>query len=558
MGQNKISWSKIENITIAKFSEVPDSFFTLSSTPSYKELKLSIFPTISRTALKGTSLPIKVELSVSPSENLTLFYRTYKPSQEEFVKFSPQSLVFLPDETIKTFTYNTLLGAVSGQIFFELETKFKEKYFMETNYVNFEILDVDVNPPKLINYYIVDMDRTYMYFRISTSENCWVKYLLTLKGTIKPPNDEILKPELRVVRKTKTDVMELIGANYSYQAPVTKDYIYYDTYLMFTGLEEQTDYMLYFLVMDLSDNEIVNVGFPFTTFSNSLLFLFSIINCFYSLEKHHPAKFSLILTQDVVISKVLNAFGLITGLQPERFQVDGLLKKFQIPEADEKVVQDLLESQTATYEFTLLQNKTENSIRPIEKIYALDSNKDILQSEIPELLDSYKISSASYEIIAFKQEFFFYPSLLSVGQDTATFNISIRRNGTLFGIVMEKGSPPPNARQLKFGLSSTNFKLDPEHYFSLSFVYSYDSEEGSIIIKTSSFTNLYDNTEYEAYFVAENDLPVNPDLMDEKEIYMTSFVTTSEIFVIPETYKGEMLMGIGKLVLIILMLVVWI
>lgn len=238
--------------------------------------------------------------------------------------------------------------------------------------------------------------------------------------------------------------------------------------------------------------------------------------------------------------------------------MDGLLKKFKIPEADEKVVQDLLESQTATYEFTLLQNKTENSIRPIEKIYALDNNKDILESEIPELLDSYKISSASYEIIAFKQEFSFYPSLLSVGQDTATFNMSIRRNGTLFGIVMEKGSPSPNARQLKFGLSSTNFKLDPEHYFSLSYVYSYDSEEGSIISKTASFTNLYDNTEYQAYFVAENDLPVNPDLMDEKEIYMTNFVTTSEIFVIPETYKGGALLGIGELVSIILIVMVWI
>ena len=238
--------------------------------------------------------------------------------------------------------------------------------------------------------------------------------------------------------------------------------------------------------------------------------------------------------------------------------MDGLLKKFKIPEADEKVVQDLLESQTATYEFTLLQNKTENSIRPIEKIYALDINKDILESEVPELLGSYKISSASYEIIAFKQEFSFDPSLLSVGQDTATFNISIRRNGTLFGIVMEKGSPSPDARQLKFGLSSTNFKLDPENYFSLSFVYSYDSEEGSIITKTSSFTNLYDNTEYQAYFVAENDLPVNPDLMDEKDIYMTSFVTTSEIFVIPETYKGAVLLSIGEMVLIILMLVVWI
>ena len=39
------------------------------------------------------------------------------------------------------------------------------------------------------------------------------------------------------------------------------------------------------------------------------------------------------------------------------------------------------------------------------------------------------------------------------------------------------------------------------------------------------FTNLYDNTEYEAYFVAENNLPHNPDLMYDKDIVKLTFVT---------------------------------
>ena len=39
------------------------------------------------------------------------------------------------------------------------------------------------------------------------------------------------------------------------------------------------------------------------------------------------------------------------------------------------------------------------------------------------------------------------------------------------------------------------------------------------------FTNLYDNTEYEAYFVAENYLPHNPDLMEDQNIIVLTFVT---------------------------------
>ena len=39
------------------------------------------------------------------------------------------------------------------------------------------------------------------------------------------------------------------------------------------------------------------------------------------------------------------------------------------------------------------------------------------------------------------------------------------------------------------------------------------------------FTNLYDNTEYEAYFVAENSLPYNPDLMLDEDILKLTFVT---------------------------------
>ena len=82
---------------------------------------------------------------------------------------------------------------------------------------------------------------------------------------MQPPDDEIKNASLRAVRGTKTDVIELTGKNSSEQTPVTKTYIYYDTYLYFTGLEEQTDYVLYFYIEDLSNNPVTTVRFDFRT-----------------------------------------------------------------------------------------------------------------------------------------------------------------------------------------------------------------------------------------------------------------------------------------------------
>lgn len=136
---------------------------------------------------------------------------------------------------------------------------------MPNQKLNFEILDIDHDTPKVINYYMVDMSRTFMYFRISTSESVYVFYMLTLKGTDIPAPMELVQPELRVQNYRRTDVMEITGFNSSYQAPVTVNYIYYDTYILFKGLEEQTDYLLYFVIRDLSGNLGEVYSYPFRT-----------------------------------------------------------------------------------------------------------------------------------------------------------------------------------------------------------------------------------------------------------------------------------------------------
>lgn len=41
------------------------------------------------------------------------------------------------------------------------------------------------------------MERCSMYFRISTSESVWIYYMLTLRGTVFPTNEEIKNSTLR-------------------------------------------------------------------------------------------------------------------------------------------------------------------------------------------------------------------------------------------------------------------------------------------------------------------------------------------------------------------------
>lgn len=62
---------------------------------------------------------------------------------------------------------------------------------MPYNSLSFEILDIDNNPPNVINYYIESMDRTYMYLRISCDESITVYSMLTLLGTEIPTSLEL-------------------------------------------------------------------------------------------------------------------------------------------------------------------------------------------------------------------------------------------------------------------------------------------------------------------------------------------------------------------------------
>jgi len=534
-GSYFIQWNKTEDSTNRRFAEVPDSYFNYVATAAFNKYRVIIGTSVSRTALRGTSLPISIKLTQAPASNMTVYYNTIKPSQSEYVEFNPPYLVFQAGELEKTFQYTTIDGAVSGLIQFSLQTEFQNIYYMETDILNFEILDIDNEVPLVLNEYIVTLDRTYMYYRISTSESVWVYYLLTLKGTVAPPIDEIKNSTLRNIRGTKTDVIEITGKNSSYQADITSTYIYYDIYLKFTGLEEQTDYVLYYVVQDLSGNDLIPRKIEFTTF-----------------KKHHPAMFNILLSNDTDTSNLEAAFSLITGMPTTRWEIVKAPPKFNIPYDGDPLVKDILDAGTVTYNIMLQQNTTADEKRPIDIVSLLETNKYLLKESIPEIVNDYDINKYCYEIVEFDNQMPYQPLLVEVDEDYGTFNISLKRNGTLFGVLLLKGSAKPSARQIKYGLNASNFLVPTESYIKVSFEYANTLPYGVSLHKMASFTNLFDNTEYEAHFIGENNLPINPDLMDDQEIVTVSFLTQRELFVIPSDYQYSNNLSLPKLLVTLL------
>ena len=255
---------------------------------------------------------------------------------------------------------------------------------------------------------------------------------------------------------------------------------------------------------------------------------------------------------------MINAFSLITGVIQERWNIVKVNPRFDIENNEDPVVQEILIAQNITYEYNLYQNKTANEKRPIDIVGQLQQYLWILAGQIPQIVTSYQINSNSYEILYEPQQFSYTPIITNIGVDSASFNVSIKRNGTLYGIVMIHGSTPPNPNQIKYGLNSTNFKVPLGSYFNQTFIYLIKANPNNLNFSRNIsiiFTNLYDNTQYNAYFISENDYPINPDLMPNNEILEVSFITQNEYYSIPSDYgfSGKVNISSKMLALIFLL-----
>ncbi len=165
--------------------------------------------------------------------------------------------------------------------------------------------------------------------------------------------------------------METFGQESSYVTSETSQFIYFNCYLSFKGLTEDTAYVLYFLAQDLSKNISPLHSFSFRT-----------------LEKHQPAHFSLVSQQDYLTASMLSVFGILTGLPSSRFEVLSSPPRFSLPATNQPALASLISSQTTTYKFRLLQTLNLDHVRPIDYIQLLQTKSYLLLKKLPSLKET--------------------------------------------------------------------------------------------------------------------------------------------------------------------------
>ena len=273
---------------------------------------------------------------------------------------------------------------------------------------------------------------------------------------------------------------------------------------------------------------------------------------FRTLKKHQPAKFNVILQDDVDKTKLINAFSLVTGthhlilslltmfslgVQQARWHLMSAPDKFDIPDNTDPNIAEIIKNHTVTYEVMLYQNITADEQSPRQYVEELEISKYLLKENIPQVVDIYNIVENSYEVVHFPQEFVSGPDLDAVSERFADFTVSGKRTGTMFAVVQESHMAQPRAWQIKRNLNATNFFFPDGAYKKVTVNYT-EKAFGEYDVHNINFTDLYDFTAYTAYFVAENDLPINPDLMEDDEVVPVEFTTQPEIYSLVDWYKG--------------------
>ena len=212
---------------------------------------------------------------------------------------------------------------------------------------------------------------------------------------------------------------------------MTRTFIYHDTFFYFDSLEEQTDYIMFYYMEDLSGNVKDVQSYSFKT-----------------KLKFHPALFSIKLTEDIPVSEVIDKLAMLSLQPKDRLVLISAPKKFNIANVTDPKVLKLLREGTTTYTFMLLHNKTGDSPKPIEIVDLMEETKWLLTETDKRIIEQYNWNSNAHEVWEFDQEFYYPPKLQDITQNSVKFNVSCTRNGTVYAILLPHGAKQPTPRQL--------------------------------------------------------------------------------------------------------------
>lgn len=502
-GNYNIQWTKIEESSQGTnlFAEVVDTPFTLLSPANSQLIKILVDQLISKTPLGATSLPITLTLGQPSASTLNIFYQTIKPSQSQAVTFSPSYLVFQPGQTSASFTYTSTMGGASGLIAFSLDAEFTSTYYFVQPTINIELYQSSTIPPNIVTIKSFNVTSNSAKIRISVDKNSEVKYIIAKKGTPKPSLSSMLNPTSRPSANEEISGSKFVsiigntGGDYS------------DVFVEASNLDPNSEYEIFAVPIDQSGNIGSITSYPFST-----------------LKEDSSVEMKMTFSSLQNLNDILNALSLATGLPTSAFTIS------ETPSTDDPLFTSL---QTEfTYTIKIDPTATGSTLSPYDISSQVSDNVEMMRSLLPDLLTTNPISASARPINYSDVNFTYGPFLTSVSTFLASFNVSTTLSSKIYAVVLLAEEPSPSPIQVKFGLNSTNNKVDS--YYQATTNIAVDITEKYKIWPSDivSFEYLYHSTNYSAYFVAEN----SAGLMSKDNMVRVTFQTMREIFYVDDGF----------------------
>lgn len=418
--------------------------------------------------------------------------------------FKPEKLTFSQGEQVAYFTVTLIEGAVSGYVKFSLTGEAKDAYKLIREAIPFQSLPLNIESPYVKSARLYTLTRTSAEVYVQSSELSLIHYVYTPVGTNPPLVQMLVKGETMW-----SDATQKYGKTWTDRSKGV-------AIISMDGLIDNTAYSLFYVIQDRSNHTSLEIE----TFN------------FKSLPTHLPAKFRIYVTSISTVEQV--RYGVAQALS---FPLKNVLDT-GIDPALGITRRVLIEQRQLYYEFSLFVDRTSSLDKPINYVNNLDFNVDRLAKYVPFFNTSTKVSTHSSEYSYLSAQFDNPINITSITLNTVNVKTVLNVAGAVYGIILSNDKKAPNSVQIKNGFDAHNIKVKQGRYAYASVEYGQIAE--------IEFSSLTEHDEMVVYLTAENDLPGNPELMDDefiaaKPIVVGSYIDSAFVYIFRYLNSGTSL-----------------
>lgn len=498
VGEYIIRWIKHESSSPDKYLEVPDTLVSVVPNTVLAPLAyLSVEP-FNYVWTGSLARDVMVTLSQDPATELIVKITTrvndprVQVSLDNIIfKSFPITLTFVRGETKKRFYIWAEVGASSNYLQFSLDGENKDVFNTNIPDVPYMIMSPPGGAATIVNTQILSTGENSAIARVSLSSLGTIFWVAVIDSPLMNPTQlELMSHKLEIDSKwyvSGTATVERLGDGNSYSVTFN-----------ISGLYAQTAYKLVCIARSTSGQYSNNSNVTFSTIRVS------------------PGASIRVPTSSSVSPDILtNALSNLLSVPTSRII-------YQSSQVFTDNSQTMITGTTYnTYTFVLAPHPTKNSPSALQTAYSL-TRTNVLQNvklAIPQYYANVglKVSPVTH----IPPRILSAPEITTLSYYTLSFKMMLIEQGKVYVLVMKKGllgDTRPSSFQIAHGLLPDNTYANSRYWIGAS-----TSENGYVSI---TFDELNDNTEYNLYITAANNIPYEPaDLLVDSKIINFNFKT---------------------------------